>query len=118
MQQVSGINRETVSQFVKRHLAPDQSVRSDALPSLAQIGKTQNHAPRVTPPNKAGEWLPWVHIAIGNLKRFCSEPITAYRQGICKSILTNFAIVLTEEHGNMSYQPGYSMRVCRILRLI
>jgi transposase-like protein len=70
MQQVSGINRETVSQFVKRHLASDQSVRSDALPSLAEIGKTQNHVPRVTPPSKAGEWLPWVHIAIGNLKAF------------------------------------------------
>ena len=70
MQQVSGVNRETVSQFVKRHLSPDQCVRSDALPSLAEIGKTQNHSARVTPPDKAGEWLPWVHIAIGNLKAF------------------------------------------------
>ncbi|SER03803.1 ISXO2-like transposase domain-containing protein [Nitrosomonas sp. Nm51] len=58
MQQVSGVNGETVSQFVKRHLSPDQCVRSDALPSLAEIGKTQNHTARVTPPDKAGEWLP------------------------------------------------------------
>lgn len=70
MQQVSGIRREAVSQFVKRHLSPDQRVRSDALPSLAEIGKTQNHDARVTPPHKAGEWLPWVHVAIGNLKAF------------------------------------------------
>lgn len=49
MQQVSGINREAVSQFVQRHLSPDQRVRSDALPSLAEIGKSQNHDARVTP---------------------------------------------------------------------
>ena len=70
MQQVSGITKETVSRFVKQYLSPDQWVRSDALPSLTEISKTQNHTARVTPPDKAGEWLPWVHIAIGNLKAF------------------------------------------------
>lgn len=70
MQQVSGITKETVSRFVKQHLSPDQWVRSDALPSLTEISKTRNHTARVTPPDKAGEWLPWVHIAIGNLKAF------------------------------------------------
>ena len=69
-QQVSAVTRETVAQFVQRHLPPSQLVRSDALASLVEIGKTQHHAARVTPPDKAGEWLPWVHIAIGNLKAF------------------------------------------------
>jgi len=45
-------------------------VRSDALPSLSAIGDTQHHAAQVTPSDKAGEWLPWVHVAIGNLKTF------------------------------------------------
>jgi hypothetical protein len=58
MQQVSSVNREMVSQSVKRHLSHDQSVRSDALSSLAEIGKTQNHTARVTPLDKAGVWLP------------------------------------------------------------
>lgn len=70
MQQVSSVNREMVSQFVKQHLLPDQCVRSDTLPILAEISKTQNHIPRVTPPNKTGEWLPWVRVAIGNLSVF------------------------------------------------
>ena len=70
MQQVSGVTGDRVAQFVKRHLAPRQWVRSDALPALGEIGQTQHHAARVTPPAKAGEWLPWVHIAIGNLKAF------------------------------------------------
>lgn len=59
-----------MAQFVKQHLPPGQWVRSYALPSLLEIGKTQHHAVRVTPPALAGQWLPWVHIAIDNLKAF------------------------------------------------
>jgi len=59
-----------VAKFVQGHLSLNQSVRSDAFPSLTEIGKTQQHTARVTPPDMADEWLPWVHIAIGNLKTF------------------------------------------------
>ena len=45
-------------------------MRSDKLAALGAIGKTQHYAAPVTPPDKAGEWLPWVHVAIGNLKAF------------------------------------------------
>ena len=70
MQQVSAVTKKSVAKFVQNHLPPGQRVRSDALASLVAIGKTQHHAARVTPPDQAGEWLPWVHIAIGNLKAF------------------------------------------------
>ncbi len=70
MQQVGAVTKESVAKFVQHHLPPGQEVRSDALASLLEIGKTQHHAARVTPPDQAGEWLPWVHIAIGNLKTF------------------------------------------------
>jgi len=70
MQQVPAVTKETVAKFVQSRLPPSHLVRSDALASLVAIGKTQHHAARVTPPDKAGEWLPWVHIAIGNLKAF------------------------------------------------
>ena len=70
MQQVSAVTKESVAKFVQHYLPPGQEVRSDALASLLEIGKTQHHAARVTPPDKAGEWLPWVHVAIGNLKAF------------------------------------------------
>ena len=69
-QQVSAVTKEAVAKFVQGHLSPNQSVRSDAFPSLTEIGKTQQHTARVTPPDMADEWLPWVHIAIGNLKAF------------------------------------------------
>ena len=70
MQQVSAVTKEAVAKFVQGHLSPNQSVRSDAFPSLTEIGKTQQHTARVTPPDMADEWLPWVHIAMGNLKAF------------------------------------------------
>ena len=76
-----------------------QSIRvhSDALPSPAEISKTQNHVSRLTPSNKASEWLPWIHIAImDNFKTFLLGLITAYRQDIYKSISTNLTAGLTE----------------------
>ncbi|SER72735.1 ISXO2-like transposase domain-containing protein, partial [Nitrosomonas sp. Nm51] len=72
------------------HLSPDQCVRSDALSSLAEIGKTQNHTARVTPPDKAGEWLPWVHIAIGNLKTFLLGTYHGVSSGYLQEYLNAF----------------------------
>ncbi len=69
-QQVPAVTKETVAGFVKGHVPPSQSVRSGKLAALGAIGKTQHHAARVTPPDKAGEWLPCVHVTIGNLKAF------------------------------------------------
>ena len=46
MRQVGAVTKESVAKFVQHHLPPDQ----------------------------AGEWLPWVHIAIGNLKAFLLGP--------------------------------------------
>lgn len=42
MQQVPAVTRETVAEFVQRHLPPSQLVRSDALAALGAIGKTQS----------------------------------------------------------------------------
>lgn len=56
--------------FVKKHLKSGQKVRSDTLHALNIIDQTQNYEARVTPSHLINEWLPWVHIAIGNLKTF------------------------------------------------
>ena len=70
MEAVTSVTKQTVRAFAKRHFNPAQIVRSDALASLSSLGETQHHAARVTPADKAGEWLPWVHVTIGNLKTF------------------------------------------------
>jgi hypothetical protein len=59
-----------VDAFVKEHLMGGQKVHSDALPALNVIDRTQYHEARVTLSDLVDEWLPWVHIAIGNLKTF------------------------------------------------
>ena len=70
MKAVKNVNFETVEQFIKRYLKGKQKVRTDAFKSLKIIGKHQVHEAKVTPGDKVDEWLPWVHIAIGNLKAF------------------------------------------------
>ena len=50
---VNSVCHDNVEQFVAKHLTIPQKV----------------HA-RVTPSELVDEWLPWVHIAIGNLKAF------------------------------------------------
>jgi transposase-like protein len=70
MKAVTNVNFKTVKECVSHHLLANQHVRTDAYPALNIIDKTQQHGPRVTPSEKVDEWLPWVHIAIGNLKTF------------------------------------------------
>lgn len=70
MKAVNAVNFKNVDDFVKHHLLAGQNVRTDAFRGLNIINKTQQHESKVTPSDKVDEWLPWVHIAIGNLKAF------------------------------------------------
>ena len=70
MQAVNRVCHDNVEQFVAKHLTMQQEVHTDGLPALNIIDKTQQHEARVTPSELVDEWLPWVHIAIGNLKAF------------------------------------------------
>jgi transposase-like protein len=70
MQVVDSICHESVDQFIAQHLLAQQRVHTDGLPALNIIDKTQQHEARVTPSELVDAWLPWVHIAIGNLKTF------------------------------------------------
>jgi transposase-like protein len=67
---VDSICHFSVNEFIKKHLKPGQKVHSDALPALNIIDQTQNYKARITPSYLVDEWLPSVHIAIGNLKTF------------------------------------------------
>jgi hypothetical protein len=67
---VDSICHFSVNKFVKKHLKLGQKVHSDALPVLNIIDQTQDYEVRITPSHLVDEWLPWVHIAIGNLKTF------------------------------------------------
>lgn len=68
--EIEALLEQALEQFVAKHLTMQQEVHTDGLPALNIIDKTQQHEARVTPSELVDEWLPWVHIAIGNLKAF------------------------------------------------
>ncbi len=49
-----------VKDFSNRHLEKGSTVRTDAFAALKVLSENHAHEPRVTPPEKAQQWLPWV----------------------------------------------------------
>lgn len=70
METTPSVSAGNIRQFARRHLLPWQTTRTDGLMALRVLGETQQHEGRVTPPEQVDEWLPWMHIAIGNLKAY------------------------------------------------
>lgn len=70
MEAVASINKEAILDFSKRRIKASQVVRTDGLPANKGLQSHVTHIARVTPPEIATQWLPWVHIVIANLKRF------------------------------------------------
>jgi transposase-like protein len=70
MEAIDSVSKNSVKQFLARHLRTDQTVKTDAFPAMNIIGKQHKHQKRVTPPEEAKIWLPLVHIMIGNMKKF------------------------------------------------
>ncbi len=67
---VSSVNHERVRDFAHRRITPGIPIRTDALAALNVLGEEHRHTSQITPPERADQWLPWVHIVISNLKRF------------------------------------------------
>jgi transposase-like protein len=122
MEAVPSVNGETVKHFAARKLAPNSSVRTDALAALNTLGESQQHQPRVTPPDRANSWLPWVHVVTGNLKRFLlgtfhgvsGEYLQEYLDEFCyrfnrrkwEAQLPNRLLCLCVEHGPHPFRAG------------
>jgi transposase-like protein len=70
MEAVNSVNMTNIHDFAARRIKSGQTVRSDALPANNGLAVHVDHIAQITPPEMANEWLPWVHIAIANLKRF------------------------------------------------
>ena len=68
-QVVGGVTHEQVAAFSQR-LGEGLTIRSDAFSGLTVLARDHAHEPRPTPPEKADEWLPLVHLVISNFKRF------------------------------------------------
>lgn len=90
MKAVNAVNFKSAEVFVKHLLLAGQNVRTDAFRGLNIINKTQQHEPKVTPSNQIDEWLPLVHIAIGNLKVFFLETFHSVTSKYLQEYLDEF----------------------------
>lgn len=70
MEAVNSVSKKSIGDFAKRRIKASQTVRTDGLPANQGVSVHVTHISKVTPPEMANEWLPWVHVAIANLKRF------------------------------------------------
>lgn len=71
---MKGVNRrvdqDSVEAFAQEPIAPGQTLHTDAFTVLRILAEGHQHISKVTPPELADEWLPWVHIVISNFKSY------------------------------------------------
>jgi transposase-like protein len=70
MKAVEGVSGEEIKNFLSRNLQPGREIRTDAFPAMNAVEEEHKHEKKVTPPEEASNWLPLVHIVIGNMKTF------------------------------------------------
>jgi hypothetical protein len=67
---VESVSKKAIESFAKRRILANQEVHTDGLHANKGVTPHVTHISKVTPPEIVDEWLPWVHIAISNLKCF------------------------------------------------
>lgn len=107
MKAVDTVNKETVSSFLAFHMPPGQTVRTDALPALNAVGDHHAHEKKVTPPQKASEWLPLVHIMIGNMKKF----INGTFHGVSSNYLQEYLDEFCYRFNRRFWEPEMPLRL-------
>lgn len=90
MKAVETISKKTVRSFLTFHLKTGQHIKTDALPALNVVAEKHDHKKKVTPPEKASEWLPLVHIMIGNMKTFINGTFHGVSSGYLQEYLDEF----------------------------
>ena len=70
MEAVETLDARTVKPFSQQAFAEQQDVKVDGSPTLKTLEGDHRVESQVCSGEATGKWLPWVHIAIANLKRF------------------------------------------------
>lgn len=110
MQAVAGVTGKTVSDFARHRLSPDSRIRTDALHALNTLGEEFVHQARKTPPEQASAWLPWVHIAIANLKRFLLGTFHGVSAKYLQEYLDEFCYRFNRRH----WEPQLPLRLLHL----
>lgn len=70
MKVVEKVDAQSVKAFSDAAIQPEQDLRTDGSPTLKTLEGDHRVESQAVPPQETHQWLPWVHIAIANLKRF------------------------------------------------
>ena len=90
MKAVDTVSKKTVREFLLYHLVDGQNVRTDAFPALNAVAEKHTHEKKVTPAKKASEWLPLVHIIIGNMKKYINGTFHGVSSGYLQEYIDEF----------------------------
>lgn len=107
MKAVDTISKKTARDFLRFHLKAGQTVRTDAFPALNSVAENHVHEKRVTPPEKASEWLPLVHIMIGNMKTF----INGTFHGVSSEYLQEYLDEFCYRFNRRFWEPELPLRL-------
>ncbi len=67
---IPDLKSETITPLVENNVSKESIIDSDNSTSYTELKEVvREHRPQVIPKNEIGKVLPWVHIAISNLKR-------------------------------------------------
>ncbi len=90
MQVVDTVFKKTVRNFIHHLVKADQTIRTDAFQVLNAVGESQKHEKKATPPDIAKEWLPLVHVMIGNMKKFINGTFHGVSSGYLQEYIDEF----------------------------
>lgn len=111
MQAVASVNKVTVLEFAHRQIKASQTICTDGLAANNGVRAHATHVAMVTPPTLASEWLPWVHVAIANLKRFLLGTFHGISQDYLQEYLNEFCYRFNRRFWEAEI-PNRLMRLC------
>ena len=107
MQAVDEISKKSVRNFLAARLKVGQTIKTDALPALNAVAEDHTHQKKVTPPEEASEWLPLVHIMIGNMKKF----INGTFHGVSSEYLQEYLDEFCYRFNRRFWEPELPLRL-------
>ena len=111
MKAVHSVNKATVLEFAQERIQVSQTICTDALAANNGVQAHATHVSMVTPPTMASEWLPWVHIAIANLKRFLLGTFHGINKNYMQEYLNEFCYRFNRRFWEAEI-PNRIMRLC------
>jgi transposase-like protein len=108
---LDSLSKSQIIAFAKRRLQPGSVSHTDAFPSLEGLAMQSTHIAKITPPEEADRWLPWVHIVISNLKRFL---LGTYHGAVRPSRLQEYVDEFVYRFNPRSWEPQIPNRLLRL----